>query len=97
MFEMSGDRERKDRITKMRLNVLAGIRDFAVEHGYSPTVRELSEQVGVRSHSSIQFHLQCLEDNGYVERKLRKARSCRLTHKAVSTLERYAFTHSQAA
>jgi repressor LexA len=48
--------------------ILAAIRDWVVEHGYSPSTRQLGDAVGLRSTSSVSKHLAALEDKGYLRR-----------------------------
>ncbi|MFJ5985520.1 transcriptional repressor LexA [Lentzea sp. NPDC092896] len=48
--------------------ILVAIRDWVVEHGYSPSTREIGEAVGLKSSSSVSKHLSSLEDKGYLKR-----------------------------
>lgn len=48
--------------------ILLAIRDWVVEHGYSPSTREIGEAVGLRSSSSVSKHLSALEDKGFLKR-----------------------------
>lgn len=48
--------------------ILVAIRDWVVEHGYSPSTREIGEAVGLRSSSSVSKHLAALEDKGFLKR-----------------------------
>ncbi|MEU3641869.1 transcriptional repressor LexA [Lentzea sp. NPDC034063] len=48
--------------------ILVAIRDWVVEHGYSPSTREIGEAVGLKSSSSVSRHLTSLEDKGYLKR-----------------------------
>src|SRR5205085_2408829 len=48
--------------------ILVAIRDWVVEHGYSPSTREIGEAVGLRSSSSVSKHLSALEDKGFLRR-----------------------------
>ncbi|HUQ59956.1 transcriptional repressor LexA [Lentzea sp.] len=48
--------------------ILVAIRDWVVEHGYSPSTREIGEAVGLRSSSSVSKHLSALEDKGFLKR-----------------------------
>jgi SOS-response transcriptional repressor LexA len=77
---------RREGVTRTRLNVLIGMDEFINENGYSPSVRELSALLGIKSHSSVHFHLETLEREGYISRQTRRARSCRLTLKAEQAL-----------
>ena len=35
--------------------------DFSAQHGYPPSVREIGEYVGLKSPSTVHFHLICLK------------------------------------
>jgi repressor LexA len=48
--------------------ILATIRDWVVEHGYSPSTREIGDAVGLRSTSSVSKHLASLEERGFLKR-----------------------------
>lgn len=48
--------------------ILVAIRDWVVEHGYSPSTREISDAVGLKSSSSVSKHLSALEDKGFLKR-----------------------------
>ena len=49
-------------------DILVAIRDWVVEHGYSPSTREIGDAVGLRSSSSVSKHLAALEDKGFLRR-----------------------------
>ena len=48
--------------------VLQAVESFWHSHGYSPTLREIAEAVGLASVSSVSYHLSCLQDKGYLSR-----------------------------
>lgn len=48
--------------------ILVAIRDWVVEHGYSPSTREIGDAVGLKSSSSVSKHLSALEDKGFLRR-----------------------------
>lgn len=48
--------------------ILVAIRDWVVDHGYSPSTREIGEAVGLQSTSSVSKHLASLEDKGFLRR-----------------------------
>ncbi|HET6288216.1 MAG TPA: transcriptional repressor LexA [Amycolatopsis sp.] len=48
--------------------ILLTIREWVVEHGYSPSTREIGEAVGLRSTSSVSKHLAALEEKGFLHR-----------------------------
>lgn len=43
------------------------INNFIQENGYSPSVREIGEGVGLRSTASVSYHLQALQDKGLLQ------------------------------
>ena len=49
--------------------VLDYIGRFTQTHGYSPTVREIGEGVGLKSPASVSKYLDRLEDYGYIRRR----------------------------
>lgn len=48
--------------------------------GYPPSVREIGEAVGLRSPSTVHFHLKKLVDAGMIETGAGKGRAIALTH-----------------
>ena len=44
--------------------ILEFVNLFIQENGYSPSVREIGEAVGLRSTASVSYHLQQLQDKG---------------------------------
>lgn len=44
--------------------ILNFVNEFVQEHGYSPSVREIGEAVGLRSTASVSYHLQALQAKG---------------------------------
>jgi repressor LexA len=53
--------------------------DYVDRHGYPPTVREIGEQVGLASPSTVHAHLANLERAGYLKRDPAKPRALELT------------------
>lgn len=41
--------------------------EYICEHGYSPTVREIAEMVGLKSTSSVHSHLNIMLENGMLD------------------------------
>ena len=56
------------KLTEKRRRILDFIERTSSEHGYPPTVREIGQAVGLKSSSSVQFHLQALKETGYLQR-----------------------------
>ena len=59
------------------------IYDFLVSYirsrGYPPSVREIGEAVGLKSPSTVHFHLKHLEEAGVIEKGAGKCRAITLT------------------
>lgn len=51
----------------IRDRILDAIIGYVKEHGYSPSVREIGEMVGLKSTSSVQTHLKKMMDSGMLE------------------------------
>jgi repressor LexA len=60
--------------TPKQLKILVAIRDFRVRNGYSPTMQELADQLGV-SKVTIFEHVEALERKELILRARNKARS----------------------
>ena len=57
------------------------------EQGYPPSVREIGEAVGLKSPSTVHFHLKKLADLGVIEIGAGKGRAISLTHTAPAAPE----------
>ena len=57
------------------------------EQGYPPSVREIGEAVGLKSPSTVHFHLKKLADLGVIEIGAGKGRAISLTHPAPAAPE----------
>ena len=66
------------KLTPRRERILDFIAKFSAEEGYPPTVREIGAAVGLKSSSSVQFHLVALRDMGHLERDGNLTRAIRL-------------------
>lgn len=51
---------------------------FQEENGYSPSIREIGENIGVNSTSLVDYYLRQLVDKGYIERDSHISRSIRI-------------------
>lgn len=61
-----------------RQSILDYIVAYSFEHGYSPTVREIGQAVGLASSSSVWGELRALADDGRITYEPRKARTIRV-------------------
>lgn len=48
---------------------------FQAQHGYPPSVREIGEAVGLKSPSTVHFHLKGLEEKGLITKAEGKTRA----------------------
>jgi repressor LexA len=51
-----------------RKEILGFIAEYAQQHGYPPSVREIRDAVGLASPSTVHAHLRVLEREGYLDR-----------------------------
>jgi repressor LexA len=63
------------RTSTARESILSFIRTFRHDNGYSPTVREIARNCGIKSTSVVQYHLNHLEKAGLITRGREKFRS----------------------
>ena len=47
--------------------IMEFVDSFIRENGYSPSVREIGEAVGLRSTASVSYHLQALQEKGLLQ------------------------------
>jgi repressor LexA len=71
-------------LTPNQQRVLAFLREYADEHGHAPSLREIAEGLGLRSHSSAQDYVEALVRKGALER-LPRHRGLRLADAPAST------------
>ena len=70
----------RDSLTKKQKAVLSCIENCIAEKGYGPTVREICQELGLSSPSTVHVHLNSLEKKGYIKRDAMKSRSITLAH-----------------
>lgn len=56
-------------LTEKQELMLGIIKEYQLEHGTSPTLRELREAMGVSSDNSVLKHLDALEEKGFISRR----------------------------
>lgn len=54
------------------------IREHIQKQGYPPTVREICQGCSISSTSTVGYHLQKLEDKGFIKRLYGSSRAIRL-------------------
>ena len=56
-------------VTEERLTmVMDYIRKFSEEHGYTPSVREIGKECGIKSTATVHSYLAKLQDKGYLNK-----------------------------
>ena len=68
-------------LSKKQKQVLDCIISSIRERGYPPSVREIGRELGLSSPSTVNSHLDSLEELGYIRREAGKSRSIRLTER----------------
>lgn len=53
---------------KTRVKILIFVNRFARENGYAPTIREIADNVGLKSVATVHTHLLSLENDGLLFR-----------------------------
>ncbi len=67
-----------DKLTKRQEDTLNYVKEYIVVHGYPPTVREIAQAINVSSPATVQAHLDCLADKGYIKKGANKNRTIEL-------------------
>ena len=66
-------------LTKMQRRIYDYIAECVRDQGYPPSVREIGDAVGLKSPSTVHFHLKHLEEAGIIEKGAGKGRAIALT------------------
>ena len=69
----------KRELSKRQMAIYEFIRDYAAEHGYPPSVREIGTAVGLASPSTVHMHLKALEELSLIRRDPKKPRTIDVT------------------
>ncbi len=73
-------------LTNRQKAVYTFIEDFILEHGYSPSIRDICAGLNMRSTSTAHTHVANLEAKGYLKKKDKTNRSLVLTRDFQSTV-----------
>lgn len=65
--------------TQMTERIYEYLQEVIPEQGYAPSVREICEAVGLKSPSTVHFHLKRLQERGLIEKGDFKGRAIVLT------------------
>ncbi len=55
-------------LAPVQRQTLEFVRNFIANKGYAPTLRDISDHIGVKSASTAHFHLERLVDKGFIRR-----------------------------
>jgi repressor LexA len=81
---MTRDREMEERLHR----ILDFLTSFQEKSGYSPSIREIGDKIGVKSTSLVDFYLDKLEARGAIVRDKHISRSIRVISNAIKEVFR---------
>ncbi len=88
----------KDRsLTDRQRRVLEYICRSIKEAGFSPTLREIGNELGIRSTNGVNDHLRALERKGYIKRDDMKSRTLRPTERSLALVGGHADEPAEAS
>jgi len=67
-----------EQLTKRQEDILKALKKFIAKHGYPPTVREIGAMLNLSSPATTHFHLNKLEEKGYIRKNEAKNRALEL-------------------
>ena len=68
------------KLTAKQQQIMDYMHAFTAEHGYPPSVREIGAAVGLKSPSTVHFHLKRLEEAGVIVKAEGKTRAISLVN-----------------
>jgi repressor LexA len=68
-------------LSERHRKILKFLEEYQEKNGYSPSIREMGEEIGVKSTSLIKYYLEQLESMKYIERNDRVSRGIRILQK----------------
>ena len=67
-----------EKLTKRQDDILKYIKEYIVDHGFPPTIREIGKALDLSSPATIHAHLANLEKKGYIRKQDSKNRTLEL-------------------
>lgn len=67
-----------EKLSRMQQRVYDYIEESIALHGYAPSVREIGEALGLKSPSTVHFHIKHLQELGLIEKSAGKGRAITL-------------------
>ena len=71
-----------------RLRVLVYLVDYLKDNRFSPTRDEIATAIGLRTRSSLQYHIDNLADDGYIERSRYRHRMLQPTQRGYDVVQK---------
>jgi len=71
----------KGKLSERQRKILDYIQAFFIDSGYPPSIREIGKAVGISSTSVVNYNLNRLVEEGYLDRDQNVSRGIRLTEK----------------
>lgn len=65
-------------LSERQSKILSFLRNFTLDNGYPPTIREIGESVGISSTSVVNYNLDALQRTGHIYRDRTVSRGIRL-------------------
>lgn len=81
-------------LTRRQQEIYDFILSFTNEHGYPPSVREIGSEVGLKSPSTVHFHMKALENAGVIVKAEGKTRAISLPGVSVGMAAEEADPHA---
>ena len=78
----------KGKLSDRQRRMLDFIMQYSRDHGYPPSIREIGQAVGISSTSVVNYNLNRLVDEGFLDRHQNVSRGLRLTEKLGQAAER---------
>lgn len=72
------------RVTQIQEATLDFMKRYNSEHGFFPTITEITEAMGWKSRNTAYLHVKALEKKGIVQRKHKRSRSIVLADNGIS-------------
>ncbi len=76
----------KSKLSARQENMLDFITNFISQHSYPPTIREIGKACHITSTSVVNYNLNKLENEGYINRMMRVSRGIQLDKNKASRL-----------
>lgn len=72
------------KVNEKHMAILAYIKKYSKENGYSPTYREIMKHAGMKSTSTVAYYIQALKDYGFIAMQEKKPRTIQVLKEGVA-------------